>query len=325
MNIFKVLLIISSFLVFSIVFLFSGKKEEKEDEFVIWKHDFTALSYSYSGGGNACPGFLESSFTVKRLPHSLREQPVFSITDSQGFVYEAGYLTKNLLKELAVLRSDTSLADTEKNRLEFHIQDKCPIVKLHKTNKETVTIFLGRLSRDKSFRYILADKKITRLPAYTLDRFKRKLREFRNPSFISLKGYEFESLKYSENTKFLADFKYLANRKSKFWLNNKTDKPLSPPHSSKLSGFILSLSIDKYADEISIIHSLSSEQSRLEIQLTNGDFYSISIYKSILIDSVEYSPLQIKLEGKLQQSPAFIQKNRIEELRDLLQLIIKGK
>ncbi|MCE9502009.1 MAG: DUF4340 domain-containing protein, partial [Leptospira sp.] len=326
-----------------LIFLFIEEKKENLKEETLWKLDFEKLSYvpGPKAENKKAEDYVIEPITFLRYPHSLKENPVFSISTSDKesgeiVLYEGGYNVKNLYSELTTLRIFSVAEADEKIKEKLGlIAETAPVLEFHSEGKKIKSLMIGNQNSDKSKRFFLTDKNIFLTHSFIFDKFRGRSESFRERQLLNVSTNYIKSYSYASGEKNLKieNSPVIENNSQKNSFTRTTGKKIifDPGLGDGIDSALKSLRIDIYPDDsdgqgFSVANSLinTPPEKILDISIANGEVYRIKIFPQTEFKGIKYRPVVREIRGKFIESPGYIKEDSLKRLEELTDSIIKA-
>lgn len=334
MNWKKILPLVLIFAILFSIFYFTEEKQEESSSITFWNLDFDSLEYVPPSSDSSLSGdYGVKSFNVVREQTTFRSDPYFlisteDITTKETLLYEASYNIKNLFTELASLNTNFLTQETPEILQKFSITQTSPKLHLKSGNKILKTITFGKPNSNKGYAYALVDNYVIGVNNNTIEKLKLELSNLRDKQLLNLSNDFFRKVSLEgEVSYFFENDTYKENniQKQNWYILTGKRKKLSNNTGTRIDGILRGLYVEHFADDsktkgYAILKELiqAAPNYELKIETLHGKKIKLLFYARTNIDGQDYIPIQ-KIYEKITLSPAYITKNRLDDLLSAFQ------
>ena len=322
MNVKRLVVILSVFLLILMVFLFLEPKQDDSVDITFWTYEFDVLKYSPPKDDYPEKDvFLKNPIKIFRQQSGLKTNPFFIVSgidpsSKLEYNYEGGYPSKNLFTELSNLKTKTMAKEDLSLLKKFNLLESSPKIELGDESTTEKILLIGEKTKDKSARYVTTEDFLITIPNYIIDKFTNNLQYLRHRQLLSIGEDTYLLIKGSfENTIF--EFENHGKNEKKnnqevwFQFRGKLEE-INPNIFSKLDGQLKSISYDLYPDEeladgFAVANQLTSTPPVLQLEILTEKKRKVRIqfYESIQFKDIHYTPVKRSIDGWT-ESPAYI-------------------
>ncbi len=335
----KAILIVLAFAILGIVFFFSEERhEEGQTEISYWKINPEEIRYFPSKNNSEFSKFISSGLIFKKMEVGLKTPPHFTVEgiDSESklsYLYEGSYNVKNLFTEMSVITTK-SINPAKPDVLEkFQIStETSPSIEILKSSKVEKKIYLGEETRDKSHRYLLADKDLITTGSHIFQKFFNSQFDLRERYYTRFGEFELARLQIQaegvrltiENNPETKNGIQLSK-----WFKVQNGKfRMDPADGANLFAYLQAFKVEVYPDEadgegFAIAKELTTTETfaQLDIFLLNGLHFKIKLFPKAVLKNKSYYPVLKEIEKFTVQSPSYTSEQSVVQLLDLLKKI----
>ncbi|MEM7181336.1 MAG: hypothetical protein AAF518_10510 [Spirochaetota bacterium] len=327
----KPALVVASFSLLLYFILFSPKKQEDSRLITLWKVDVDEVIYTPPQDKKTFSKFLSQKLYFKRDYPNLKAIPFFTVSGENGgekYLYEGGYNSKNLFRELSVPKTVFLQDATEELKKKFSLSESSPSLEAYHKGKLHKKIYLGIPDRNGKYRYAWSKNEIYKLYGFTARRFTKPIQEFRDKSILYLGEGSISSLvsKTAKEKVFLQQqIQKNGKHKISIWKRGKTDPVrIAPSLGEKLKNSLKKMAINRFPDEdtegFAIIKELVKAETvlQLEVNLDTSVTYQIKVFPQVELDGNVFSPTIANIKGRFTESPYYTYTKNINSLAKVL-------
>jgi hypothetical protein len=335
----KAILIVLAFVILGIVFFFSEERhEEGQTEVSYWKINPEEIRYLPPKNSPEFSKFFSTELVFKKIETGLKTPPHFTIEGNdpeskQHYLYEGSYNVKNLFTEMSVLTTK-SINPAKPDVLEkFQISpETSPAIEIVKSSKVEKKIYLGEETRDKSYRYLLADKDLITTGSHIFQKFFNSQFELRERYYTRFGEFELARLQIQaegirltiENNPETKNGMQVSK-----WFKVQNGKfRMDPTNGANLFAYLQAFKVEVYPDEpdgegFAVAKELTATETfaQLDIFLVNGLHLKIKLFPKTVLKNKSYYPVLKEVEKFSLQSPSYTSEQSVVQLLDLLKKI----
>lgn len=339
----KILLVGISFLILTLVFFLTEKREDNLKEEIFWKINPDKIIYyppsqEYQ---EKFPKFMKAKITFQKHPIALKVPPFFSVKteagkDNSSIVYEGGFNTKNLFTELSVFRIQSIhiIEDEVLEKFELSLENS-PRVEIYKNDKLEKTILIGQTKRN--LRFLVADNFILSAHAHIFNKFQGDISKFRERRLILLGQSYMENVIYKTETDTLNvvnEPKQNKQTQGNVWFKQKNGNKIKidPQLGNEMLRYLKSLNIALFPDEkegqgFEIAKILIDTHVNQEIIIkTSYDIqYNIEFHPPVDIHDKRYIPTHRNVNDMIQESPIYLREEDVNKITNSFESIKTAK
>ncbi|RHX81196.1 DUF4340 domain-containing protein [Leptospira yasudae] len=331
------ILLFLALVVLVVSFFFLDERKEDQTEISVWDIDVDEIEYQPpkgSWGAEDASLFYPSPVILKRQKGISEGREFFSVQSKdletgETIVFEGGYNTENIFRELSVLKSKGVEPIVEgKIPASLALNENSPQIVLKSSGKTRKTVRIGKKKTGDSTRIVQDGNEILVIQGNTADRFTRGIAEFRQKQLVNLRDESVVETIWEEEGKTLRldnhPFKEQTIKKN-FWrrLSGKLialEQHLGDSWNNQVVGQLAEL----YPDDsngagYAVAKSLASvpADASLKIKLSNGDWITLRYYPKTNINSVDYRPTIRIINGKFSEPPFYIREDSFLRLKEI--------
>ncbi len=318
MNLKRLLLILSIFVLTLLVFIYTDSKKEESADVNFWNYDFNEMKYTPPlEGFEDKDQYITTPFKMKRYYTGLKSHPFFEVSgvdvDSKiEYKYEGGYPVKNVFIDFSILKTRTLSQEDPSSLSKFSISANSPKIELGNDGVYEKTLLVGEKTRDKSSRYVLTENFLIALQNYILDKFTNKLNSLRHRQLLNIGDDSLIEIKVKGESN---TYQFEDHGKGN-WLKFKGKlEPVDTTLFSQLESSVKPLSYDLYpddeiADGFAVATKLTSGTPlwTLEFKTDQNQITTLLIFESINFKGTHYKPVLRKV-NQWTESPAYIKED----------------